>query len=953
MRLVSRRFALVSVAAVAGAVLLAVVLAALLLPGIVRRTLAERLEARVTAPVRIGRVRVNLFTGRARASDIVVGGADGGPPILRVAALDAGLSYRGLLGGTSHLYYLTFNEPDLFVERTGPESINIIQTLRPTTGQGAMIDFIIDQVNIRGGRLRFVDRTQTPAFERTFTDVRITTDRLSNLPRLRFTPTSFELWLGIGRGALVVTGATAPFGRPAGVEVVARMERLEPGLLTGYLPLRASIDLSGSQVNGEVRYTLAYEGDRVIENGLTARVETGPIRFVPPEGGRPIVTAAGLSGRDITADFLAGQVRLGDVVVSQPHVILERGADGTWSVARLLEREPPRVGMAGPAPPPGETRQTAPPARSGRETAVTIGRARIEGGTVALADATVAPAVATTIRDIGLELREVSFQPAPRPGHLEGDLRLENGRLRVAGSVESGTLATTVRLTATGVSLDPVRGYVDAGLRRVSARGGALDARLDVAMTPGRDASAATLELRGTVEGRQLAVAFPDAAEPFLRVDRLAVELASLRILPAFSADLARVRLTGPVLQAGRAGDGVLSLARLWASPEASPAGATPASTVASPRLRLRRAEVTGGRIEFTDTAVAPRFRTMLRGLEADLQPVAGDAGRTAIRLRGLLGDGAPVEVDGTGTLLASPLRLDLRGVVRDLELARLNPYAIGYLGHRIVRGRLTSEATYRYDAGSFRADATVVIRHVEVSEPVNARFQETVGIRLPLALSLLEDSAGDIRLHVPITGDSEGRKIDFGPLIWSAVRGAIVKVAAAPFRTVGSILTLGGKVGEIRIEPIEFRRGTLEPNGETAARIVGIVEFLQARPRVSLEVAGRATPAETQALKRARLQERLKTAPPTAGTPLAAVYQEAGGRTRSMPPAEEMEAFVLRRMEITDRDLRALANRRARVIQEALVRSGIEPGRLFVARASADDITGTGPGRVEFQLLD
>src|SRR5262249_56487753 len=97
-----------------------------------------------------------------------------------------------------------------------------------------------------------------------------------------------------------------------------------------------------------------------------------------------------------------GHVRLGNVVVRQPQVSLERGADGTWSVTRLLEVEPSRAGPRPAAAPPGP----------GRPIGVTIGRARVEDGTVALADAMVAPAVATTIHGIGLDVQDVSTQPA-------------------------------------------------------------------------------------------------------------------------------------------------------------------------------------------------------------------------------------------------------------------------------------------------------------------------------------------------------------------------------------------------------------------------------------------------------------------------------------------------------------------------------------------------------------
>src|SRR5262249_34817230 len=233
--------------------------------------------------------------------------------------------------------------------------------------------------------------------------------------------------------------------------------------------------------------------------------------------------------------------------------------------------------------------------------------------------------------------------PAAKSGRVEGSARLDPGSVRFAGALDGGTLATRLHLTAGGLPLAPLRGYVDAGLRRVSARGGAVDAGLDVAFTPPAAGGPGSLELRGTVEGRQLALALPDAAEPFLRVDRLGAELAPVRLLPAIAADLARVRVAGAVLQVRRAGAGTLSLAPLWATAAPTSGETAPAPVAGPPAVRLGQVQLAGGRIEFTDQAVQPRVRVTLRELEADLRRAGADAARMALRLRAMLGAGSPV----------------------------------------------------------------------------------------------------------------------------------------------------------------------------------------------------------------------------------------------------------------------------------------------------------------------
>src|SRR5262249_61625322 len=121
--------------------------------------------------------------------------------------------------------------------------------------------------------------------------------------------------------------------------------------------------------------------------------------------------------------------------------------------------------------------------------------------------------------------------PAAKSGRVEGSARLDPGSVRFAGALDGGTFATRLHLTAGGLPLAPLRGYVDAGLRRVSARGGAVDAGLGGAFPPPAAGGPGSLELRGTVEGRQLALALPHAAEPFLRVDPPAPQPATVRPL--------------------------------------------------------------------------------------------------------------------------------------------------------------------------------------------------------------------------------------------------------------------------------------------------------------------------------------------------------------------------------------------------------------------------------------
>ena len=245
-----RALVLAGIAALAGGCLLLLAVGSLVLPWAFHQALVDRLQARLTVPVKIERVHLNLFTARVRVANVQIDGLGGGPPILALAGLDFQVSYRALLGGELVLRYLAFDRPRVFVERTGADSVNVLQALRPAEGGGAAAAGVtVEHVSLHGGIVTFVDRTQSPAFERTFADVALEAGSLSSLPEFRVTPTWFEARLLIGRGALVVTGTTAPLVRPAGVELVARLDGIEPGLLQR-LPAAARADRPAREPRG-------------------------------------------------------------------------------------------------------------------------------------------------------------------------------------------------------------------------------------------------------------------------------------------------------------------------------------------------------------------------------------------------------------------------------------------------------------------------------------------------------------------------------------------------------------------------------------------------------------------------------------------------------------------------------------------------------------------------------
>ena len=181
----------------------------------------------------------------------------------------------------------------------------------------------------------------------------------------------------------------------------------------------------------------------------------------------------------------------------------------------------------------------------------------------------------------------------------------------------------------------------------------------------------------------------------------------------------------------------------------------------------------------------------------------------------------------------------------------------------------------------------------------------------------------------------------------------------------------------------IDFAAGTPVLNDAAIERLEALAKALDSRPGLKLEVAGRVDPAtDREALKTAAMQSKVKaqklrelsrrggeTSSPHTVVVDKAEYDEYLKRAyraekfdkpRNMLgfakdiPAAEMEALMLANTQVSDEDLRVLANQRAQAAKSFLVEKGHIAGeRIFLVtpEMKAEGVKEGKPTRVDFSL--
>ena len=406
----------------------------------------------------------------------------------------------------------------------------------------------------------------------------------------------------------------------------------------------------------------------------------------------------------------------------------------------------------------------------------------------------------------------------------------------------------------------------------------------------------------------------------------------------------------------------------------AAASGKPPASShAASMAMAIGLVRVANGTADYADFSMQPNFATGIQDLHGTVKGLSSDPGsRATVDLRGKVDRYAPVEISGVVNLLAATTYTDIKMSFRGLELTRMTPYAVRFAGYKIASGTLDADLHYKVDHGKLNADHQFVIDQLQLGDQVASPHATKLPLRL--AIALLKDRNGVIRIGLPVTGSLNDPQFSLGPLIGVALVHLLEKAVTAPFAMLSRMFGGGADVNRIEFPP---GSATLLPAAQ--ARVAAVAKALAQRPQLQLQVPAVFSPdVDRPALAQRQLRHELialarsgagapaghgrsrqPTPAPTAGREvlelpgehyrlLLAAYHNAFGPQAPLPATAlkvppydpailEMQSALLKRTAISDADLQALGQQRAQAIRAAILAAGgVAAGRVGISAAAA-----------------
>jgi len=661
-------------------------------------------------------------------------------------------------------------------------------------------------------------------------------------------------------------------------------------------------------------------------------------------------------------------------IATEPVVLPESDPPVTVTAMNIPvpEHKPDMV----PAPTTAETG----PKQSVDQWKIRIGQLELVDTYLRFDDQNLAKAAPMAIEKMNLKLDQIDW-PGSEPLALALQAVVnQRGHIDIRGSFSWDPLLATMAFNLKNIDLVSLQGWVEDHHHTLLTRGdfsfeGNIDVQSDDRETVGiKVDGSAQLGDFNILDRRNAAELLRWKAIDFsnIRFDSttLRTEVGTIALHDFF----ARLLLT----QSGKLNLGDIVRKDQADSGETAITTAATTSSAATPSelpVRIDRINLRNGNINFTDQFIQPNYRVNLTGLKGQIGPI--HSGKTAaIDILGAVDRSAPLIIKGKSDFLGKSFFLDLTATAKGIDMPPFSPYSGRYVGYAIQKGKLSVDVNYRVENEQLSAQNQIFLDQLKLGDKIES--PDAVSLPLNLAISLLQNRRGEINLHLPLSGSINDPQFSIGGIIWGAFLNILTKAATAPFALLGSLLGDDESLSELSFLP-----GNAVLEEDAVQRLQSLAQILQDRPALNLEITGLADPVyDHDELKLSLLKQRVKSRKiaetakkgQASGTNaeielddadyanyLEAIYKDEKfekpknfiGLTKNLPVAE-MEKLILMHTEISENDLRTLAEQRASATYAWLIEQGeISNERIFLlnSKIEAAESSERQNNRVQFSI--
>lgn len=852
------------------------------------------------------------------------------------------------------------------------------------------LDVTVGKLQLANSVVHWRDATTQPAADLTLEDLHgeIGVRTLGG-------PTTLDVGARLAQGGTLNVKGNTLLEKNTG-ELELKLDGVKLAGIGPYLRQAGAPQLQNGALSADGKVALDFGPDKFNVRAEPLIASLADLSLAPATGKDAALRAKLLRADVKSFDLTARTLALNEVRADGLQIDALRKKDGTTTLTLLDSAHPDAAKSAAPA----KAKSNAP---AEKPWAVTVQTLKLDNSAVGFEDQSNSRPVKVRVEPLNVVVQNASTDLGKPVSVQIGAGLGAKGKFDVRGDVVPQPLKADLKVSSQNLSLAGFDPYLDKSLnaaitsalltmegRLVLNQGKALTVSYQGNATLGNVRLQDRVSSDDFLRWRSLALnriqANYDGNTPHVRVGAVALSTFYARVIinPNGRLNLQDIRVQSDeerrsLTQSEPAPASTPAAAPVAASAPASAPASAVVSSPPTPKaggadLRVDAITLQDGNIRFTDNFVKPNYTANLTAIGGSIGTISTAANQTPadVTLRGSVDGTAPVDIHGKINPLAPTAFVDLTAKADGVELTNLTPYSAKYAGYPITKGKLTMDLHYLLDGGKLTADNHIFIDQLTFGDRVESKDATNLPVRL--AVALLKNSRGEIDLRVPVSGSLDDPQFSIGGVILRAFVNLIARAVTAPFSLLAS--AFGGSGGE-ELGYIEFDPGTSNISQASVAKMDKLATALKDRPALKVDIVGRVDPEldrdglRREAVNRQVREQKLKDAgdateadttvkPEEENKYLERAYKAAKfpkprnmiGLAKSLPP-EEMRKLMETNVQVTEADLRELAQRRANAVHVALAER-VEPGRLFVVapKLNAEGIKDKGKTtRVDFAL--
>ena len=347
-------------------------------------------------------------------------------------------------------------------------------------------------------------------------------------------------------------------------------------------------------------------------------------------------------------------------------------------------------------------------------------------------------------------------------------------------------------------------------------------------------------------------------------------------------------------------------------------------------KFSVKNFSLKNGEVDFSDASLFMPFATTISKLNGKLTDI--DKKRPSSgEFQGVVGKNGFAQI--TAKLFPFELKqnTDIKLDFKDIDLTDITPYSGQFVGYKIKKGKLNLNLNYSVTDSKLNGSNFINFDSLTLGEKVESK--DAVNLPLSLAISILSDQNNQINIDLPVEGNLDDPDFKYGGVIWAAVKKLFADITLAPFRFLGNALGLGSK----DLSSIDFLAGSSELISSEAPKIADFIKLTGSKPKMKLSITPTYSKLDESFYKNKKLDQKINQIIASSGKDYIAVLNELVPNLKDRSE-KALREEALKGIEVDKAKLIELANERANAVKEALIKAGLEAGRININDATSSE---------------